>query len=207
VARVLIVGGGCRGRRLAADLIAEGHALRITARSESSRAAIEGLGAQCWVGTPQRLASLRGALENVSIVCWLLATARGAEQELAALYGPRLEAFLRQAIDSTVRGFVYEAAAGAAPCPGVSGPEASAHGDGAQGGGVSSRLLAHGELIVQEASARNAIPIELVRADPGAPERWLAACRGAISALLGSPVGEPVGEGRAGARDSRPTTA
>ena len=53
---------------------------------------------------PERLATLRGALEHVTIACWLLADVD--DQELArALHGPRLESFLGDAIDSTLRGF------------------------------------------------------------------------------------------------------
>src|SRR6185312_3751050 len=90
VARILILGGGCRGRRLAGELLAGGHAVRITTRAESGRAAIEALGAECWVGTPDRLATLRGSLENVAIACWLLGTASGEPEDLAALYTTRL---------------------------------------------------------------------------------------------------------------------
>jgi hypothetical protein len=110
VARILIVGGGCRGRRLASAMTADGlgHAVRITTRSQDGRAAIEEVGAECWVGTPDRLATLRGALENVTVVCWLLRTAKGSAAELRALHSTRLEFFLGQAIDTTMRGFVYE---------------------------------------------------------------------------------------------------
>ena len=48
------------GRRLAAEMTEHGHALRITTRTEASRAAIEATGAECWIGTPDRLATLRG---------------------------------------------------------------------------------------------------------------------------------------------------
>ena len=37
VARMLIVGGGCRGRELARGLVADGHAVRITTRGEGRR--------------------------------------------------------------------------------------------------------------------------------------------------------------------------
>ncbi len=47
VARILIVGGGCRGRCWLSDLIGQGHAVRITTRGESGRAAIEATGAEC----------------------------------------------------------------------------------------------------------------------------------------------------------------
>src|SRR5436305_3474571 len=110
MARVLIVGGGCRGRVLGAGLGEAGHAVRITTRTEAGRAGIEAAGAECWVGTPDRVASLRYALDGVTILCWLLGTARGAAEEVAGLHGSRLEFMLSQIIDTTVRGVVYEAA-------------------------------------------------------------------------------------------------
>jgi hypothetical protein len=158
VARVLIVGGGCRGRSLAERLVEDAHAVRITTRAESGRAAIEAVGAECLVGTPDRLATLRGALEGVTIACWLLATARGEAEQLSALHGPRLESFVGQAIDTTVRGFVYEAAGG-------------------RSGG--------GERIVGGIASRNAIPLAIVRADPRDLDRWLTDARSAVASLLG----------------------
>ena len=38
VARILLIGGGARGRMLAADLRDAGHVVRITTRTEASRA-------------------------------------------------------------------------------------------------------------------------------------------------------------------------
>ena len=60
--------------------------------------------------TPERLGRCAAALEGVTIVCWLLGTAGGETEEVRALHGSRLELFLAQAIDTTMRGFVYEAA-------------------------------------------------------------------------------------------------
>jgi nucleoside-diphosphate-sugar epimerase len=162
----LIVAGGCRGRRLAGDLVGEGHAVRVTTRTESGRAAIEAAGAECWIGTPERLGTLRAALESVTIVCWLLATAAGSEDEIRALHGSRLEFFLGQAIDTTVRGFVYEAA-------------------GVAGGAVPAEVLAAGEQVVRRVAERNEIPVGFLRADPGDAEAWLADARAEIGALLG----------------------
>jgi Trk K+ transport system NAD-binding subunit len=45
--RALMVGGGCRGLRLARDLVAEGHAVRAVTRTESRRAEIEAAGCEC----------------------------------------------------------------------------------------------------------------------------------------------------------------
>ena len=161
MARVLIVGGGARGRCLATQLVGDGgHAVRIVTRTESGRAAIEAAGAECLIGTPDRLLTLRGALDGVTIACWLLATARGPREQVRALHGSRLQAFLGQAIDTTMRGFVYEAPAG-------------------------NELTAAGERIVRADASRNAIPVAFVRADPGRLDGWLADAHAAVDALLG----------------------
>jgi hypothetical protein len=162
VARILIVGGGCRGRRLAAEMVEEGHAARVSTRTEAGRAAIEAAGAECWIGTPDRLATMRGALENVTILCWLLGCAAGPVEELRALHGTRLAFFLTQAIDTTVRGFVYEG----------------------RGPAASDELLRDGERIVRALAERNAIPTAFVTADPDDVERWLADAREAVQSLL-----------------------
>jgi uncharacterized protein YbjT (DUF2867 family) len=162
VARILIVGGGCRGRQLASAMIADGHAARITTRAEAGRAAIEATGAECWIGTPDRLATLRAALEGVTIVCWLLGSAIGSPQELHALHASRLEFFLTQAIDTTVRGFVYEA----------------------RGTTTPADALIEGERIVRALAQRNAIPVAFLSADPDDVAAWLKDACGAIESLL-----------------------
>jgi hypothetical protein len=161
VARILIVGGGCRGRRLASEMIEEGHAVRVTTRAEAGRIAIEASGAECWIGTPERLGTLRGALENVTIVCWLLATAAGSVQQIRDLHGSRLEFFLGQVIDTTVRGFLYEAA-----------------------GTVSDDALAGGERIVRALGERNVIPVAFLRAGREDPGAWQAEAQAVIGSLL-----------------------
>jgi hypothetical protein len=159
---VLIVAGGCRGRGLAEALVGEGHAVRITTRGEQGRAAIEAAGAECWIGTPDRLATLRGALENVTILCWMLATATGAPEQLGALHGSRLEFFMTQAIDTTVRGVVYEA----------------------RGADQASAMLAGGESIVRTLAERNSIPVAFLSADPRDRDGWVAGALAAVASLL-----------------------
>jgi len=158
----MIVGGGCRGRRLAAQLVGEGHAVRISTRSEAGRAAIEAAGAQCWIGTPDRLATLRGALDSVTVLCWMLASASGPARELAELHSTRLEFFLTQAIDTTVRGVVYEASRLDAADP----------------------VLTQAERIAVELTSRNAIPAVLVRAAPDDAAGWLLEAGDAVRVLL-----------------------
>jgi hypothetical protein len=165
VARVLILAGGCRGLRLAAAMLEQGHAVRVSTRTEAGRAAIEVTGAECWVGTPDRLATLRGALDGVTIACWLLGGCSGTEEQLMALHSTRLELFLTQAIDTTVRGFVYERR-------GTSTPPAA---------------LAEGERIVREMTRRNVIPVAFLDADPLDVDGWVEQARLEITSLLGGP--------------------
>jgi hypothetical protein len=168
VARLFIVGGGCRGLQLARAMKREGHAVRVSTRSESHRARIEATGAECWVGTPDRVGTLRAALENVTIVCWLLSTATGEAQVVRALHTSRLEFFLGQIIDTTVRGFVYEAAGAPVTVPG--------------------EVLLEGERIVVAATSLNAIPATFIRADPGDIGAWLEQAQAAVSSLLGGSI-------------------
>jgi NAD(P)H-binding len=104
MARVLIVGCGCRGRTLARALVADGHAVRGTTRDQSRVPGIEAAGAEALVADPDRLATMMEAIASVSVVCWLMGTAVGADQ----LHGPRLESMLEHIVDTPVRGFVYE---------------------------------------------------------------------------------------------------
>lgn len=163
--RVLIVGGGCRGLELARELIAEGHAARCVTRTEDGRSAIEAAGGECWVGTPDVIGSLRYALENVTLLFWLLGTASGDEEKVAALHGSRLRMMLEKTTDTTVRGVIYEAA-----------------------GTVGEPLLASGVAEMELAREKNAIPFALLRSDPlGARDAWLAEAQQAISGLLAGP--------------------
>ncbi len=163
VARILIIGGGARGRALAGDLVARGHAVRITTRTEAGRAAIEAAGAECWIGTPDRIATLRYALEGVTLACWLLGTACGEAAAVRALHGSRLEFFINQTIDTTVRGLVYEAA-----------------------GSVAPATLATGRELIRERAAFNVIPLRVLDADPGDPRRWAEQAQAVVAELLES---------------------
>lgn len=112
MARVLIVGCGCRGRALARDLRSEGYAVRGTTRDPARADEIESTGAEAVVCDPDRLGTLLPAVEGVTILCWLLATARG--ESAAELHGARLERIFEELVDTPVRGVVYEVAGGEA---------------------------------------------------------------------------------------------
>ncbi len=162
--RVLIVGCGCRGQGLARTLLAEGHTVRGTTRAATGRAAVEATGAEAWIGDPDRVGTLTGALDNVTIVCWLLGTARGAEESLRELHGPRLRAFCERLVDTTVRGLIYEAA-----------------------GTVDVGVLAAGCHIVEEAATTWEIPVRIVETDPASHNRWAADALAAVNGLLAAP--------------------
>jgi uncharacterized protein YbjT (DUF2867 family) len=159
--RALVVGGGCRGLALARELIAEGHAVRAVTRRPDARAAIEAAGAECWIGDPDVIGTLRYALDNVTVLLWLLGTAQGSAEQVAALHGSRLRMMLDKTADTTVRGVVYEAA-----------------------GTVAPEALATGVEEVRRARRTNEIPYALLEADRADAATWVAAARGAIDALL-----------------------
>ena len=156
-----MVGGGCRGLDLARDLIAEGHAVRAVTRRPEARAAIEAAGAECWLGDPDVIGTLRYALDNVTILLWLLGAARGPADKVAALHGSRLRMMLDKTADTTVRGVVYEAA-----------------------GTVGREVLETGVEEVRRARRTNEIPYALVEVDRTDVATWVAAARQAIDALL-----------------------
>jgi nucleoside-diphosphate-sugar epimerase len=105
VARVLVVGCGCRGRALARDLVAAGHAVRGTTRSQANAEAIRATGAEPYLGDPDRIGTLMDALSGVTVVCWLMGTVPVPE-----LHEGRLRMLWEKLVDTPVRGVVYEGA-------------------------------------------------------------------------------------------------
>jgi hypothetical protein len=157
MARVLIVGCGCRGRTLAAALQAEGHSVRGTTRREAGLAAIDAVGAEGVVADPDRLGTLMQQLPGVTVVCWLM----GSSADAAELHGDRLQTFVERLVDTPVRGLVYEAA-----------------------GTVDDALLEEGAAIVLEGSRTWRIPVEVVDAEPAGHDEWLSAMRAGVERLL-----------------------
>jgi uncharacterized protein YbjT (DUF2867 family) len=137
VARVLLVGCGCRGRELAAELRSRGHAVRGTTRRESQLPEILAADADAVIADPNRLATLTPHLDGVTVLCWLMGSAEG--DGVGALHAERLEALLETLVDTHVRGVVYEAA-----------------------GSVDPALLEQGAAVVRRASATWRMPAEIV---------------------------------------------
>jgi nucleoside-diphosphate-sugar epimerase len=162
VARVLIVGCGCRGRSLARELVAAGHAVRGTTRDPARREAIAAAGAEPYVGDPDRIATLMEGLTGVTVVCWLMGSASGDPEKVFALHDGRLRMLWEKLVDTPVRGVVYEAA-----------------------GSVDPAALVRGEAVARVAHETWRIPLEYVHADPSDDAAWLAGARTAVDRLLG----------------------
>jgi nucleoside-diphosphate-sugar epimerase len=101
MARVLIIGCGCRGQELTRELRKRGHVVRGTTRSDARLAAIEAAGAEGAIADPERLGTVLPHLQGVSAVCWLAGDS------------PRLEALAETLIDTHARGLVCEPGPGA----------------------------------------------------------------------------------------------
>jgi hypothetical protein len=162
VARVLIVGCGCRGQALARDLRAAGHAVRGTTRDPARAAAIAAAGAEPYVGDPDRIATLMEALTGVTILCWLMGTATGEPERVAALHDGRLRMLWEKLVDTPVRGVVCEAA-----------------------GPLPPDVLARGRAVALAAHETWRVPLELLEADPADHEPWREEARAAVARLLG----------------------
>jgi nucleoside-diphosphate-sugar epimerase len=161
LARCLIIGCGCRGRMLARELVDGGHVVRGTTRDPSRVPAIEAVGAEAVVADPDRVATLVGSLDHVTVVCVLLGSAVGSDQEVAALHGTRLEMLLTKVVDTTARGVVYEAA-----------------------GTVEEAVLRQGAERVRGFAERSLATVAVLDADPADHGRWLRAALDAVGQIL-----------------------
>jgi uncharacterized protein YbjT (DUF2867 family) len=158
LARALIVGCGCHGRELGRRLLDSGWLVRGTSRDPARLGEIEAAGLEPAMADPDRPGTILDHCGDVTAVVWLLGSASGDEDQLAAIQGPRLERLLEKLVDSPVRGFVHEAA----------GPAPS---------------LDSGREIVELAANTWRIPvafIEDVRADAG----WVEGAAGTVTGLF-----------------------
>jgi uncharacterized protein YbjT (DUF2867 family) len=108
MARALIVGCGCSGRALGAELRDEGWAVRGTSRDAAGLEAIEAAGIEPARADPEQPATILELVDDVAVVLWLFGSATGSRDDLATIHGPRLEALLERLVETPVRGFVYE---------------------------------------------------------------------------------------------------
>jgi uncharacterized protein YbjT (DUF2867 family) len=160
LARALIVGCGCRGRELAAELVEMGWQVRGTSRRPRALKTIAAAGIEPAPADPDRPGTVLELCGDVAALVWLLGSANGESETTSAIHGPRLESLLERLVESPVRGFAYEAA-----------------------GSLAEETLAEGARIVERAGERWRIPVTLLHEDrekAGWPERTA----GAIARLL-----------------------
>jgi uncharacterized protein YbjT (DUF2867 family) len=165
MARALIVGCGCRGRELGSRLLAEGWAVRGTSRAEEGLAAIEAAGIEPAIADPDRPGTLLDLVGDVAVLVYLLGSATGEPEGLAAIHGPRLERLLEHLVDTPVRGIVYEAS-----------------------GSVDDAVLAAGAELVNVAGRTWRIPVEIFSGERNDPSGWSDQMANAALGLL-SPTG------------------
>lgn len=161
MARALIVGCGCRGRGLGTRLLADGWQVRGTSRTEAGAAAIAEAGIEPAVADPDRAGTIVELVGDVAVVVWALGSARGADELVAAVNGPRLQRVLEHLVDTPVRGFVYEAT-GTAP----------------------AKVLAAGEEAVRAARDRWRLPAVVVGSDPADHGAWTRTMADAAADLV-----------------------
>jgi uncharacterized protein YbjT (DUF2867 family) len=149
LARALILGCGCRGRMLGAELLAAGWAVRGTSRREDGLAPIEAAGIEPALADLDRVGTVLELVADVAVVHVLLGSATGDPEAVAAIHGPRLERLMEKLVDTPVRGVVYEAV-----------------------GSVDAAVLAGGAAIVEQASRTWRIPVEIVTAERSDPAAW-----------------------------------
>jgi hypothetical protein len=164
MARVLIVGGEERAATLAESLLDDGYAVRIVLDPLSAARGAPPGSAEVVGGDPDRPGTLKPALEQVAVACWLFGSATGGAERVGALHGARLERFLHQTIDSSVRGLLYEAA-----------------------GSLDAALLDGGTEIVTSFAGAHAVPLALITGDPSDRARWREEAREALGTLMRSP--------------------
>src|SRR5882757_2172079 len=161
MARALIVGCGCSGRALGSELRDEGWEVRGTSREEKGLAVIEAAGIEPARADPERPATILDLVGDVTIVLWLLGSAKGSGEDLAAIHGPRLEGLLERLVDTPVRGFLYE---------GV--------------GTVDVKLLEGGAELVRHAERTWRIPVAVTETSREHGPRWVEELETAVIELL-----------------------
>lgn len=157
------MGCGCRGQELGKRLVSAGWQTRGTTRDPGDAEDILAAGLEAVVADPDRVASILDQVGDVAVVFWLLGSAVGEPEAVAAIHGSRLERLMEKLVDTPVRGFVYEAA-----------------------GRVPQAELEHGAAIVREAADRWRIPVEVVMGDPADWEAWTEAMLAAAERLTGA---------------------
>lgn len=135
--------------------------MRGTSRDEDGLAAIEAVGIDPARADPARPGSVLDLVGDVAVVLWLLGSATGSPEDLAAIHGPRLEGLLERLVDTPVRGFVYEGA-----------------------GSVDPELLAGGAELARNAQSTWRIPVAVTTTPRSEGPAWVEEMETAVIELL-----------------------
>jgi uncharacterized protein YbjT (DUF2867 family) len=160
LARALIVGCGCHGRELGAELGGLGWRVRGTSRRSEGQETIAAAEIEPAVADPDRPGTVLELCGDVAVVVWLLGSAVGEPDAISAIHGSRLASLLERLVDSPVRGFAYESV-----------------------GSVARATLAEGAEIVERAGETWRIPVTLLTADRKEPG-WAEPTAAAVAGLL-----------------------
>ena len=123
--------------------------MRGTSRREQGLAAIEAAGIEPALADPDRPDTMLDLVGDITVVVWMLGSAEGSAEELAAIHGPRLDRLVERLVETPVRGFVYEAK-----------------------GSVDPVLLARGQEALEAASERWQLPLSAILVDPNDHLTW-----------------------------------
>ncbi len=163
MARALIVGCGCRGRAVGKQLLAKGWQVRGTSRRKEGLAAIEAAGIEPALADPADPGSVLELVGDVAMLFWLLGSARGTDEELAAIHGPRLDRLIERVVETPVRSIVYDGR-----------------------GTVDPILLARGKESVEAAAETWDIPVSTILVDPDDDAKWGDAERIWVETVVGA---------------------
>lgn len=82
--------------------------MRGTSRRQEGLEAIEAAGIEAAQADPDRPGTILELVGDVAVLVLLLGGARGSDEEVAAIHGPRLERLLEHLVETPVRGVLYE---------------------------------------------------------------------------------------------------
>lgn len=135
--------------------------MRGTSRRAEALEQIAATGIEPALADPDRLGTVLDQVGDIAVVVWLMGSATGPSETVAAVNGDRLESLMARLVDTPVRGFVYEAA-GSAP----------------------AKALARGQSIVEEAAVTWRIPVVVLKEEPDGVG-WVRAAAVAVGSVSG----------------------
>lgn len=152
--RILAVGGGERVIAAAKLFKDRGDAIRVVTRQPSKHQRIASFGGEPVEGDPDRIGTFRGAFDHATLLIIALGNVQSVngltKEECATnLHTHRLDMLLERAIDTTIRGILYETV-----------------------GDVEPGLLTEGAALVKKRCEFNKIPFGFIDCSDSSPDEW-----------------------------------